>query len=312
MLHLLEDKFQINQAITIEPWGSSLFEQAGISVSVLREDLNHPFLQGNKWHKLKCFLIKLLEDAKLGLASMGGAYSNHLQALAWAARQLNKRCVFWIRGSESEWTDNPAILHLKQLGADLISLSRSDFRRMYSDQEFRLQLTSEFFDFQWVPMGGSSFESIPFVAEWAQQLNQRNDFDFLALPVATAGTAAGFSLGLKSNQTVIGVEVLRTQGALKTDLERMILQSGYKLQAGVEWISEYDFGGYARKSESLTRFCREVLDNFGFPLEPVYSGKAFWAVSDLAQKGYFPEGTRILLVHTGGLFPWTILSNPVV
>ena len=310
MLHLLEDKWQINREVPIQPWNSDLFEKARIRVSVYREDLNHPFIQGNKWHKLKAFILKALNEKKVGFISIGGAYSNHLQAVAWVAQQMKKKSLFWIRGGESEWNQNKAIENLRNLGAELHPLSRTDFRRFYSEPDFQAEPLTNYSDFQWVPMGGSSPECVPFVAQWAQIIHKRADFDFFVLPVATAGTVAGFSVGLKKEQTILAVEVLRSEGSLRGTMNQLVEESGIKSVAKVEWISGYDFGGYARKTEKLLNWCTFLHEQNTLPSEPVYSGKAFWSVSDLAQKGYFPEGSRILVLHTGGLFPWTIQSNP--
>lgn len=302
----LETKWQIDTRNRVQPWHRPEFDRAGISVFVLRGDENHPVLQGNKWHKLKAFLLRALAEGKRGFVSVGGAYSNHLQAVAWAAKALHLESLLYIRGSEAEWSENPAIHQLKQYGARVVAMPRSDFRRLHIDPAYRHAFLSPYAQFEWVPMGGSGPECLPYVADWAQKIGSHGHFDFVALPAATAGTASGFATGLLPSQTLLAVEVLRTNGGLEAEMRDVLQASGRLVSCNVCWLAPYHFGGYARVTDDLRQFCMEINGAERFQTEPVYSGKVFWAVSDLAQKGYFPERSRILIVHTGGLFPWTL------
>lgn len=305
-LSTLEREWNILTKVPIEPWTKPEFSGGGISVSVLRGDLHHPVLQGNKWHKLKGFIAKALDQKKQGLVSMGGAYSNHLQALAWAAKALNMKCILFIRGEEAEWKSNPAVIQLQNYGAEVKSLSRSEFRNIHTDTLLLEDFLSSTPDYQWVPMGGSGPECIPFVVDWARQIADDHSFDRLVIPAASAGTAAGFAAGLHEKHTLDVVEVLRSGGGLQHEMMRFIAGCKLSISARLVWHNGYNGSGYARTTQSLLEFCQAINRTERFHVEPVYTGKVFWAVSDLALKGHFPDGSRILIVHTGGLFPWTM------
>lgn len=66
-------------------------------------------------------------------------------------------------------------------------------------------------------------------------------------------------------------------------------------------IDGYHSGGYARFDQSLIDFINHTKANCDIPLDPVYTGKLFFGVADLIKKDFFPEGSTVLLIHTGGL-----------
>ncbi len=299
-----ETLFQTNPPLIFQEWNRPEFTKARISVTVLRADLIHPWVQGNKWYKLKPFLEKAAMDNRDGFISMGGPYSNHLIALAFAASELKQKSYFFIRGEEHEWKNNPAVLKMKEWGAVLLPVSRSVYREMHQKSEAENTQMAVAENKVWVPLGGSSPVSIRSVADWARQITDEAMFDTVILPAASAGTVSGFSVGLKDGPRLLAVEVLKSNGGLKVESDWLLRASGFRSSVPVEWMDAYHEGGYARISDRLTSFCREVLEERKFPVEPIYSGKAFFAVSDLAGKGYFKEDSRILLIHTGGIFPW--------
>lgn len=307
IINWLSGHLMIEAEVETIQWDLQEFRNKKIEVFIRREDQIHPWIQGNKWHKLKYFLIQAFKTKKSGLVSMGGAYSNHLIAIGYAAHQLKIPCHLLIRGSEKEWDNNPAIAQLKEWDCRLNPVDRTDFRRLHQEYNPNLLLKFEDIetDYQWIPMGGSCSESVSYIADWAKKIETKTEFDTVVIPVASAGTIAGFSVGLSETKKILGVEVLKGNSYIKEEWEVLIRPYKTINQPGVEWIADYHFGGYAKSSVGLREFCKWFYVENGFHIEPVYSGKAFWAVSDLAQKGHFKEGSRILIVHTGGIFPWT-------
>ena len=70
----------------------------GVELWCKRDDLIHPAISGNKWRKLKYHLLHAKEHGKRHLLSFGGAYSNHIHALAAAGCQSGLRTTGIIRG----------------------------------------------------------------------------------------------------------------------------------------------------------------------------------------------------------------------
>jgi len=301
---LMMENFLAFPELIFQAWQDSIFEQNAVQVSVLRADLIHPWIQGNKWYKLQYFIKQVIQDNKDGFVSIGGPFSNHLIAIAFAAKNMNRKAIFFIRGGREEWAQNPAVQQMETWGAVLIPVSRTEFRIL--DEEKIRYTWKELNNFIWVPMGGSSFFAVSFVEEWARKIAEQIEFDVLVLPVATAGTVAGFASGLPFVKKIEAIEVLQSNGFLQRDMGLMLEKAQRENFISPKWQLDYHFGGYAKTNVELSGFCKRLFVEKGFPVEPIYSGKAFYAVLDLAQKGYFQEKSRILLVHTGGVFPWNM------
>lgn len=286
--------------LPIEKWEKEDFEKRKLEVSVLRLDLIHPLIQGNKWLKLRPFLENCFHQNAEGFVSMGGPFSNHLMALAAAGQEMKKSCLFWIRGEKQEWMANPAAKKMIKMGAQLFPLSRNEFRELHPKREIPLPAGSKGY---WitVPMGGTDAAAFEELKKFGEMLNHL-DFEILALPAATGGTASGISLGLDKEKTMLVAEVLRSKGGLQAEFQNQ----HPNVECKIDWQSGFHFGGYAKSSPLLRSFCREESHKNRFQLEPIYSGKCFYAVLDLAKKGHFQEGNRILILHTGGIFPWNL------
>jgi len=293
----------------LEQWDAPVFRKAGIQVKVLRGDLFHPWIQGNKWYKLRYYAEKAKADNAIGFVSIGGPWSNHLIALGAYAAENGMQSHFLIRGAESEWQDYPAVKQLRNWGALLIPVSRTAFRNYTTENPQAGFLGGHSGNgLVEVPLGASSAETIPYVAEWAKDLEANYEFSDLVLPVASGGTCAGFLCGLSGKKQVHAIDVLQSKGKLENTVNDLIRKSGQKARAQISWYSQYDFGGYAAKNPSLENFQHNLSTGYGFVSEHVYSAKAFFAVSDLAGKGAFSEDRNILLLHTGGIFPWNSLT----
>src|SRR5690242_6924368 len=111
----------------IQPLRSKAFAGAGLHVHALRLDLLHPQVSGNKWYKLRYHLEEAQAQGKQGLLSFGGAYSNHLVAMAYACAERGLSSVGIIRGEEPE-IYGPSLEQMRQYGMELIFVSRASYR----------------------------------------------------------------------------------------------------------------------------------------------------------------------------------------
>lgn len=299
----LLEELQLKIPSPIQEWRNPVFEKNQIRVFVSEDNLIHPWIQGNKWYKLKPWLEKFFAGKNQGLATMGGAFSNHLIALGYAAWKLNIPATAFIRGGEDEWKNNPVIHQLRNWKMNLIPTSRADFRHWH--QEISGPELSAFGlnKYLWIPLGGSHSIVLESVAQWAQELEGRiPGLTHVALPIASGGTLAGFAQGLRTGIQLLAIPVVKGSPYPESLVFNLISER----MRSIVFQNDYHFGGFARSSQPLKDFCRQLFEKNGFQIEPVYSGKAFFAVSDLAEKGYFTPGSRILVVHTGGVFPWNL------
>lgn len=270
-----------------------LFDQAGVRVLVKREDLNHPYVSGNKWWKLK---YNLEEAKKLGhktLLTFGGAYSNHIFSTAAAAHELGFESIGIIRGEEM-LPLNPTLSIAKSRGMKLKYISREAYKQKTSP-EFIKKLHDEFGDFYLIPEGGTNALAVKGVEEFAQTLG--DEFDYLCCAVGTGGTLAGSVKGISVDKTILGFSVLKGGGFLKADIENLI---------GVEFPNwsineDFHFGGYGKTTAELNRFISFIGTHQNIPLDKIYTAKAFYGLRSLIVSGNFKKGSTVLFLHTGGL-----------
>lgn len=265
---------------------------AGVRLFIKREDLNHPYVSGNKWWKLKYNLAEAVRLKKDTLLTFGGAYSNHIYAAAAAAREMNLRSVGIIRGEE-QTSKNNVLEFARRSGMQLHFVSRELYRQK-NEEHFLESIDKDFGDYYQIPEGGSNALAIKGVEEFAETL--KGDFDCICCPVGTGGTLAGLINGFKGSKTIVGFSVLKNGSFLCDEVRRLgAMYNNWEMR------TEYDFGGYAKSTPWLSSFIDNFTKEHNIPVEPVYSGKMMAGIFDLLDKGFFAKGSSILAIHTGGI-----------
>lgn len=259
-----------------------------------REDLIHPMVMGNKWRKLKYNLLAAREQRKAGLLTFGGAFSNHILATAAACRENNLRSIGIIRGQELNTQSNPTLQAATALGMELVFLPRSVFDLQKLDSAYWQQMHPEFLV---LPEGGTNAAAIrgcaELVAEWEPLP------DVLVCALGTGGTAAGVLQGLAGSGKLLIFPALKADG-LEASFRQLIgdLCISY---ANFQFFTDYHFGGYGRVSDALINFINGFYQATQIPLDPIYTGKMMAGLIDLITTDFFPKGTKIGVIHTGGL-----------
>ncbi|MFN5430638.1 MAG: 1-aminocyclopropane-1-carboxylate deaminase/D-cysteine desulfhydrase [Cyclobacteriaceae bacterium] len=279
----------------IQELESQLFERHGIRVLVKREDLNHPFVSGNKWWKLKYNLEEAVRLDHDVLLTFGGAYSNHIFATAAAGRELGLKTIGIIRGEEV-LPLNHTLAFAKSCGMKLHYISREVYRKK-TKPGFIEQLFNEFGNFYLIPEGGTNDLAIKGCAEFANQLRLEISFDYLCLSIGTGGTMAGIIEGMNSSKNLIGFSSLKGGEFLVEEIRGMTSPEITNWSVN----SDYHFGGYGKATSELKNFITKINDIHQLPLDIVYTSKMFFGVLDLITKGYFKKGSTVLVLHTGGL-----------
>lgn len=252
---------------------------------------------GNKWRKLKYNLIAAREQGYSTLLTFGGAFSNHIAATASAGKLFGFRTVGIIRG-EKTLPLNPTLHFAESCGMELHFWSRVQFRQ--KDQTNVLaQLQRDFPEAYILPEGGTNALALQGCAELAEEILSQEAVDYICVSCGTGGTLAGIIQGLAGRAFALGFS------ALKGDFHRVEVHKLLHPETWNNWelATEYHFGGYAKVPLDLQAFLEE-MKIYGLPLEPIYTGKMLWGVLDKVKQGYFPRGSRICVVHTGGLQGW--------
>lgn len=273
------------------PTISSLPNPFGIRVSVLHEYQNHASVSGNKWWKLRDNLQRAKALGHTRIITFGGAYSNHIRATAAAAQLEGFESIGIIRGEE---VSNPSLDFARAQGMTLHFISRAEYRSK-TDDTFILNLERAFGPHYLIPEGGSNDAAVNACEEWGRLL-ATHPVDDIYLAVGTGGTLAGIARGINDSQRVIGVPVLRNTGFLEEVIQKWVGDNH-------RWtlLHDYHFGGYAKSTPQLLDFCTNFSQQHGFDIEPVYTGKLFFALFDLMNRKLLHEERRVLVVHTGGV-----------
>jgi len=267
-----------------------VLDEKEVRLFIKRIDKVHPFVSGNKWFKLK---YNLLESEKQGintLLTFGGAYSNHIAASAFAAQEKGLKSIGIIRGEE-HLPLNPTLRFATENGMKLHYVSRSYYREKTSI-DFLEKLKAQFGDFYLIPEGGTNELAIQGAAEI---LDTNDTQDYICCAVGTGGTIAGIINASNDKQTVIGFPAIKGMDALEKDIKIWTNTTNYRI------ITSYVGSGYAKISIGLVKFINEFDATHNIPLDSIYTGKMMMAILDLVAKDYFPKGSSILAIHTGGL-----------
>lgn len=273
---------------------STLLAERGISLSIKREDQNNPVISGNKWWKLKYNIEQAIKEQHDTLLTFGGAYSNHVYATAAAADEQGLTSIGIIRGDEI-LPLNPTLTFAKRKGMHLHYVNRKIYKSK-SNPDFIKSLENEFGQFYLIPEGGTNALAIKGCEEWAQQLIDQFDFDYLSLPVGTGGTLAGMANVIQEKK-IIGFSSLKGGSFLKGEVRKWLRHDSTHW----EIETQYHFGGYARVNVGLIRFIKTFESEFHVPLDPVYTAKMMFGIFDMIKQNKFKRGSKILALHTGGL-----------
>lgn len=255
----------------------------GYLLTVLRLDLIHPEISGNKWFKLRYNLEEAKRKKKDTILTFGGAFSNHIAATAAACKLANLKCIGLIRGDETH-SDNSTLNTARTKGMQLEFISREDYRKKNEDS-FLQNIQAKYPNCYVIPEGGDNELGQKGCTEILAEMTEEFDTIFCALGTGT--TFRGIQESLKPHQHLIGVNVLKFEA-----------QTEFK---NTDILNNYHFGGYAKHNASLLEFKNWFEVEFNIPLDYVYTAKLFYAVFDLINNQKLNTTKRILIIHSGGL-----------
>ena len=273
----------------------SMTLEDNICVTVKRIDQVHPYISGNKWYKLKYNLQAAKRLGHTQLLSFGGAYSNHIYALAHAAAQYGFTSVGIIRGQElANKPLNPTLDKATKLGMRLEFIDRHAYRHKHTP-EFLEQLQRRYPDAYIIPEGGSNELAI----KGCEEILTEQDCQKYAVVVCAVGTGGTFS-GLvnrsHAQQKILGFAALKGD-FLTTEVQKWVDKDKQNWRIYADDV----FGGYGKYNDELLKFIAAIKHQYELALEPIYTGKAFYRLLSLIKQGEFAPNTQILFIHTGGL-----------
>lgn len=249
--------------------------QKNCRAAILRLDKIHPVVSGNKWFKLKYYLEAAKKAGAETLLTFGGAYSNHIIATAFAAKETGFASAGVIRG-ERPAQFSPTLSSAISYGMELIFVSRENYKKKEQAAEWLSSLNNYYV----IPEGGAGEPGFSGCKEILPLADHHNDYSHILCALGTGTMFNGLQQCAAAHQQVIAVPVLKGMTGI---------------------ANRYHFGGYAKKTPELLAFMNDFYKRTGVPTDFVYTGKLMYAFMDLLRKDFFKPGSNILLIHSGGL-----------
>jgi 1-aminocyclopropane-1-carboxylate deaminase len=275
---------------------------SGVNLYVLRLDMNHPHISGNKFYKLKYNLEEAKKQGKDTLLTFGGAYSNHIAATAAAGKEFDLNTIGIIRGDEVREPSH-TLKFAKSYGMKLHFISREKYRRITASKIVPENILSEFrtpdSQLYILPEGGTNDLAIKGCAEILSLIDI--PFDYVCCPVGTAGTIVGIISSLKESQKAIGFSVLKAPEHHEAEIKKRLSHFQINSFSNFQISDGYHFGGYAKYSPELLNFIADFEKINCIQLDHVYTGKMMFGIYDLIRRGNFKQNQTIIAIHTGGI-----------
>ena len=275
-----------------------------IDCQVLKLDQIHPVISGNKWYKLRYYLKEAKEMGANTIVSFGGPYSNHIVALAYAAKMNGLKCIGYIRRNDGEpitITMQDAILY----GMEIINLGRTHFQE--KKDEIIASHAKNNNEIYFVDEGGYGIlganGASTIISDWDinnQNSNLKNPiqlYDYIVCAVGTGTMMAGIINAAATHQHLLGIPVLKNEGSIREEIIKLLKNK----KANFELNHNFHQGGYAKTTPEQIAFMNQFWNQTKIPSDIVYTGKLFYAVSQLISQNYFKIGSKVLIIHSGGL-----------
>ena len=268
-------------------------EIKGHKIIIKREDEIDKWISGNKFRKLKYIFLGLNKKKINKLLSFGGAYSNHLAALAKAGNLYNVKTIGIIRGKEWEtkYLLNPTLSFCKKNNMYLYFVSREEYR-LYEQGITSKKIINSNSDIKIIGEGGKCSEAIKGCQEILTPYDK--DFDTVCVSVGTGFTLSGVIESSYSNQFVLGFLSLKHK-KMKKEILKNTSRINWRL------IDDYIFKGYAKVNEELINFINDFYKEYKIPLDPIYNSKMVFGIFDMIKKNKWNWGKNILVINSGGL-----------
>ena len=277
----------------------STLDKKHISVYLRRDDLVSSHYPGNKFYKLFYNLKEITEQQVSSVVSFGGAYSNHIHALAAMGKEYGLSTVGVIRGHRPKRL-SPTLEDAQKYGMRLLFLNKKNYKEKDLSVWQEL-LKQEYGNYYLLPEGGENLQGVLGCQEIGRAIARNFTGDYtVCCAVGTGTTLSGIISGLPEYIPCLGFSALKGDDTL-SDVVNTYLQ---KLQCSHnQWqiLNNCHHGGYAKVSPELMSFMKQLEEDNQLLLEPVYTAKMLWGIEQLALEGFFKENSKIIAVHGGGL-----------
>lgn len=283
-----------------------------VAIDTLRLDQIHPIISGNKWYKLRYYVHEAIKSQANTIASFGGPYSNHLVALAYAAKENGLKCIGYVRSNEGE-PITPTLQEAIDYGMEIFFVGRTLFQE--KKNELLHQNYPSTNELYFIDEGGygalGAKGASTMISDWAPMnrinesvhfsnihiVNPIHEYDYIICAVGTGTMIAGVINAVEKHQNMIGIPVLKNEGTIHSEIIELLEDKN----AAFTLLHEFHQGGYAKTTPAQINFMNRLWEHTSIPTDIVYTGKVFYAAEQLMQANYFNPNSKVLIIHSGGL-----------
>lgn len=299
------------------------------TVLVKRDDLTDLALGGNKVRKLEYLLGEARTQGADTIVTTAGAQSNFLRLTAAAARRAGMRPVFVVRGEPAAPSQGNLLLmrlfdveiHYVQT-EDPYAESSIALMREIGDRVLRKGGKPYLVHLATFSGGLAAIGYVAAAFELTEQLKTLQARCEHAVVAVGSGTMySGLLLGLRlagHGAHVIGASVNTAACTLREHVKAQIRGAAQILGVTnpvrddeIDITDAHVGPGYGIATEESLDAVRLAARSEGLLFDPVYTGKAWAALTSAVRTGAIGRGASILFVHTGGA-PGVFLHADVI
>ncbi len=279
----------------VQPLNLDWYQGCVEAISMLRLDVIHPVVSGNKWYKLQYYLQEAQQNQAIGILTFGGAYSNHLVAAAAAAKTFGLNAIGIVRGLHAADSLTPTLKDCVSFGMQLVFVTKEEYDRKY-DADYQATLNEKYKGYYIIDEGGAGAFGVKGSETIASYIP--DGYTHICLSSGTGTTLCGTRRVLKDGVNVLGYVPMKGGRYISKDIDSYLpahLLSSYTL------FDNWHFGGFGKQNDELVDFMNAFYATNNIPLDMVYTGKMMFGIQQQLAAGYFPKNARLLCIHTGGL-----------
>lgn len=290
----------------------------GPDIYIKRDDQTGMEISGNKIRKLEFSVKEAIDKGCDTLITCGGIQSNHCRATAAVAVKLGLKCFLVLNGNKDMELDGNLFLD-RLLGAEIYFISQEEYenRRTKVMEQIKSDMEHKGLKPYIIPEGASNgiggFGYYKAMEEiMLQEKEMKVHFDAVVIATGSGGTYSGLLLGskaLNNDAKIYGVNVCHNEKYFKDKIYEILQGSNNYLNLDFNFskdeiniIDGYVGRGYALSSERELEFILRLSRLEGIILDPVYTGKAMYGLTQEIKKGKFNHHNNVLFIHTGGIF----------
>ncbi len=277
----------------IQPLNKFWYNNKVAALDMLRLDLIHPVVSGNKWFKLRLNVAYAMDHGFKTIVTSGGGYSNHLIATAFTAKKFGIRAVGIVRGKYNVLT--PTLEACRAEGMELIFVTKEDYNNKHEPKWIK-NIVAHFDEIFMIPEGGAN--------EWGRAgaglLDRfiKDDYSHIAVAVGSGTTLIGIRNKINDQQQILGFAPMKKGAYLKAYISDHIIPVKNK---NWQLFDEWHFGGFGKWNNNLLNFMNDFYREHKIPLDVVYTSKMMYGMSEMLANNSFSSCDRILCIHSGGL-----------